>query len=144
MKAYMTANDITLKQIIITHEHTDHVANLDAFLDESVSLFKFENITQDVHEFTFGDKHLQIFATPGHYSDQHLSVTINDRILVAGDILATNIKPTDLLKYGGTRDTLYKTLEQLNQNNYDIIIPGHGDICYGQTILLDHLDALSE
>jgi glyoxylase-like metal-dependent hydrolase (beta-lactamase superfamily II) len=142
MKAYMARNNITLKQIIITHEHSDHIANLSAFVIEPVSVFTFENMTQDVHELTLGDKQLQIFATPGHFNDQHLSVTINERILVAGDILATNIKPTVLLSYGGTRDTLYQTLEQLTRNKYDFIIPGHGDICYGQTILLQHLGAL--
>lgn len=142
MRAYLDQHSINLKHIIITHEHSDHVANLDTFLELTDSLFTFENITQDVHELTLGDKQLQIFATPGHFDDQHLSVTIDYRILVAGDILATNIKPQVLLQFGGTRDTLYQTLEQLNQNTYDLIIPGHGDICYGQAILAQHIEAL--
>lgn len=142
IRAYLHQHNIKLKHIIITHEHSDHVANLDTFLELTDSLFTFDNMTQDVHELTLGEKQLEIFATPGHFDDKHLSVTIDNRILVAGDILATNIKPKVLLQFGGNRDTLYQTLEQLNKNTYDLIIPGHGDICYGQAILSYHLEAL--
>ena len=142
IQSYIQNNHLKLKNIIITHEHADHINNLDMFLEEGVKLYKYSDLQSNDYVMTMGDKTFKIRATPGHFNDQHMSVELNDTILIAGDIIATNIRPGKLLQFGGTRDTLVKTLEELNKNNYTLIIPGHGDICIGKDIIQEHLDSL--
>jgi len=142
IQKYISDNKLKLKNIILTHEHQDHINNLDLFLEDDVKLYKYDDLQNNELTITMGDKTLKMLATPGHFDDKHMSVELNDTILIAGDIMSTNIRPEKLVQYGGTKEALTKTLEALNKNNYSLIIPGHGDICIGNDIIQEHLDSL--
>ena len=141
VKQYIEDNHLQLKNIIITHEHQDHINNLDMFLSDNVSLYTYDTIENN-QVVPMGNKSFKILMTPGHFEDKHISIEVNQEILISGDILSTNIPPSELLQYGGNHDKLIKTLEELKKNNYALIIPGHGDLCIGSRIIQDHLDTL--
>ena len=125
IKNFIDENDITLKNIIITHNHSDHTSNISLFnLPNEMIIKKSSN--SDGIVIKVGDKNLRLIDTYGHNLDNHLSVEIvEDNILVAGDVYVTNLLP--LLNYGGT-SKLKSTLMMIKEKNYNIIIPGHGDI----------------
>lgn len=142
IKKYIDQNNLSLKNIIVTHSHADHTANLDMFRADNVKEFTYYDI-KDNHIINMGDKKFTIVFTPGHNGDEHMSVEINDKILVSGDIISSLYDPSFFLKFGGNEENLIKTLEQLKQKEYTLIIPGHGQICFGDSIISDHLNKLN-
>lgn len=142
IKDYIDQNNLSLKNIIITHSHADHTANLDMFRDDNVNEFTYYN-SNDNQIINMGDKKFNIVYTPGHNGDEHMSVEIDDKILVTGDIISSLYDPSYFLRFGGNEEHLIKTLEQLKQKEYTLIIPGHGQICFGDLIISDHLNKLN-
>lgn len=143
VQKYIEDNDITLKNIILTHRHYDHDSNVDMFLDDDIKLFEYDN-SNDNQVIEMGDKKLRIIFTPGHAANKHLSVEINDKVLIAGDVILSSINIIEALKGDGDKDALIKTLEGLKEKNYTLIIPGHGDICIGDSILYEHVQTLKK
>lgn len=123
---YIQNNHLKLSKVFITHKHADHIANLGMFEVGDENLYSFDN-TQDNQVIQMGDRHFKVLHTPGHYNDQHISIElVEEHILVAGDVVPTNLPP--LINYGGDGKTLTKTLERIKDNKYALIIPGHGDL----------------
>ena len=141
VKKYIDDNNLTLKNLILTHRHYDHDTNIDMFADNNIKFFEYNN-SSDNQLIEMGDKKLRIIFTPGHASNQHLSVEINDKVLVAGDIVLSSLNITRALADDGDKDALISTLERLKKKNYSLIIPGHGDICIGDSILYEHVQTL--
>lgn len=141
VEKYIADNNLTLKNIIITHGHYDHDSNLDMFLKDDIELFEFDNST-DNQVIEMGDKKLRIIFTPGHAANKHLSVEVDDKVLIAGDVILSSVNVIAALKGDGDKDALINTLESLKEKNYTLIVPGHGDICIGDSILYDHLQTL--
>lgn len=141
VKKYIEDNNLILKNLILTHGHHDHKAQIDMFMSDSVNLYDYDN-SKDGQVIEMGDKNLKIIFTPGHCSDRHMSVEINEKILVAGDVITSALNPVKVLEFGGNRETLINTLEGLKEKNYTIIVPGHGDTCIGDSVIDDHLQAL--
>lgn len=141
VQKHIEENDITLKNIILTHRHYDHDSNVDMFIGDDIKLFEYDN-SNDNQVIEMGDKKLRIIFTPGHAANKHLSVEINDKILIAGDVVLSSIDINEALKGDGDKEALINTLEGLKEKNYTIIVPGHGDICIGDSILDEHLQTL--
>jgi glyoxylase-like metal-dependent hydrolase (beta-lactamase superfamily II) len=142
---YMDQNNITLKNLIITHRHADHAANAGMFLTEGVNLYYPLN-TEDGEIITMGDKVFKVIYTPGHAGDEHMSVElVNERILVAGDVVVNCLAPAlpfGLLGKISNSQTLIATLENIKKQKYELIIPGHGDIVNTKESLDRSLDYL--
>jgi len=124
IKDYLEKNGIKLKYVIITHLHPDHTANQSMFKEMGAAVYmppKIENALQ----LSMGKEKFKIIHTPGHAGNSHFSVEIiNHHFLVAGDVI-TN----DWLPYiEGTSATLLGTLKMIQEANYKLIIPGHGEL----------------
>lgn len=141
IQKYIEENELILKNIIITHKHHDHVGNLFRLHKDNINLFDYKTI-KDEQTIEMGDKKMNIFRTPGHANNLHLSIEINDDILVAGDIIVSNMSPNITLNSGGNKDTLIQTLKKLEDNKYSIVIPGHGNVCEGYSVITDNLNFL--
>lgn len=134
---------LKIKTIIITHEHNDHVANLEKFKTEDVALITPDN-AQDNQIISVGDKNLKIMFTEGHYKPHaHISIEIeNQSILIAGDII-DNDDVSSAVAPGGEAEELLETLQMFKGKNYSIIIPGHGEVG-GSEMLNEHLEYFSK
>ncbi|MTI65037.1 MAG: MBL fold metallo-hydrolase [Firmicutes bacterium] len=141
MKKFIEENGLKLKNLIITHDHYDHTNNLDMFNKEGVNLYTYDN-SNDGDVIKCKDKEFKIIFTPGHAKNRHLSVLIDEKIFVAGDILASNIDPVRLVDTDEAGKTVINTLEKLNEKQYDIVIPGHGDVCLGNSVFNKNIEIL--
>jgi len=142
IKEYINKNNLQLKNIILTHMHDDQKRNIDMLKGNGV------NVTtpfgaKDNEIISLGDKTIKILHTPGLFDSKHFNVEIDDEILVAGDIITTAESTQTCVTYDNFK-ALIETLERLKDNRYSLIIPGHGDICIGGSILDEHLQALEE
>ncbi len=136
---FIRERNIKIKTIIITHDHNDHVANLDKFKSEDVVVISPENAT-DNQIVSLGDKNLNIMFTEGHYyPNSHISLEIeNQSILIAGDTI-DNDYVASAIAPGGDINKLIITLKMLQNKNYQIVIPGHGDVG-GNELIVNHLE----
>lgn len=143
VKKYIDRKKIEIKNIIITHRHADHTRNIRMFEGEGVNIYDFDN-TEDGQIIEMGNHKMVILHTPGHFNDKHLSVELNDNILIAGDILNSSLDPLFVMDFGGNRETWLETLHRLQDRGYELIIPGHGGIVEGTSIIGEHIDRLNE
>lgn len=146
VKNYIDQNGIEIKNIILTHKHSDHIGNMQVFRGDEVDVYEFSN-TEDGQVIEMGDKKFVIMHTPGHYNDKHLSVVINDNILIAGDILTSNLDPLVVLSYGGNKERWINTLQRILEKDYKLVIPGHGPIVEGSQVnklIVEHIERLSQ
>lgn len=152
---YINQQNLTLKAIVNTHAHIDHIVgvdrikkafniplllhNADNFLveraPESALMFGFSlKIAPTVNEFidekkpiTFGESSLQAFHIPGHSPGSLVYYSNNDKFVIAGDVLFNgSIGRTDLP--GGDYDALISGIkEKLFSLPKDTIVHcGHG------------------
>lgn len=146
VKSYIDQNGIEIKNIILTHRHSDHVKNIQMFNGDGVDVYDFNN-TEDGQVIEMRDKKFVIMHTPGHCNDEHLSVVVNNDILIAGDILTSNLDPLLVLNYGGNRESWIKTLQGILEKDYKLVIPGHGPIVEGSKVnklIVEHIEQLSQ
>ena len=122
---FIESNQLKITHFFLTHYHNDHIHGLEKFRKDKVNFYDFAN-TEDHQIVTMGDKSFRILHTKGHAEGEHICVELNNSILIAGDIVFTNLLPG--LPYGGNSKELISTLEKLSEQNYSLIIPGHGDI----------------
>jgi len=127
LQGFLKDRNLKLTNILITHMHGDHAANLSMLKTNDITPITPEN-AKDKQKIKFRDKTLQILFTEGHYmSKGHISVeVVEDHILIAGDIICNNIIPP--IAAGGSIKDLLKTLDQLKKEKYALIIPGHGEV----------------
>ncbi|MDF2522397.1 MAG: endoribonuclease [Clostridiales bacterium] len=142
IQRFIKDQNINLENIIITHMHNDHTANLRALQTEQMTLITPENAKQG-QILELGKRTLKILFTEGHYKPRgHISVeVVEDNILVAGDILCNSILPP--IAAGGNIEDLLTTLKELKEKNYLLIIPGHGEIVEPDVIFARQLEYLS-
>ena len=122
---FIENNQLKVTHFFLTHYHNDHIHGLEKFKKNNVKFYDFAN-TEDHQIVTMGDKSFRILHTKGHAEGEHICIELNNRILIAGDIVFTNLLPG--LPYGGNSKELIVALEKLREQNYSLIIPGHGDI----------------
>ena len=110
--------------IILTHNHRDHVENLDLFANAKIYGNKKdfpEKEILDIHELNIPE--FKIIKTPGH-SKGSFCILYND-VLFSGDTIFHHggIGRMDL--EGGSETEMKNSLEKLKNINFKILCPGH-------------------
>ena len=143
---YLESLKISLKAILLTHGHMDHVGAVDAVKDAfSVPVYiseidmKFieqrkmafgkmkraDFFLKEGDEFIFAGKKVQIIETPGH-SRGSLSYYV-DGLLFSGDVLFQNSVGRTDLPGGNMEELLYSIKEKLMKLPGETrVFPGHG------------------
>ncbi|MGI6369759.1 MAG: MBL fold metallo-hydrolase [Ignavibacteria bacterium] len=151
---FIKENDLTVKSILITHSHWDHIGELyeikqmtgadiyvhkdDAYRLESDKMrerlpIDIKNVSPDVllkggEELSFGKTKFRVVHTPGHTEGGVCFVFEEDRIVFTGDTLfAFSIGRTDFP--GGNFDVLINSIKTklLSLGDDFIVYPGHGE-----------------
>jgi hydroxyacylglutathione hydrolase len=134
-----------LDRVVLTHQHGDHVQELDTVLDAfDADCYAFGDHSQRTHELGDGDR-LQVgdeqcaaVHTPGH-GDDHVSL-VGDHSLFSGDVVVYNDGAFDDGSFGRTdypgmsRDRLVESIERLLSRMPDTVnhmYAGHGDVFEG-------------
>jgi len=130
-----------LDQVVLTHQHGDHVGELDAVLDRfdadlyaSAEHPRRTAAIDDGDTITIGDDEFEAIYTPGHASD-HLAF-VSDEVLFSGDVVVYNDGAFDDGSFGRTdrrgqsRERLIESLERVLDRLPDSVsamYAGHGD-----------------
>ncbi|MDS0297696.1 MBL fold metallo-hydrolase [Halogeometricum sp. S1BR25-6] len=128
--------------VVLTHQHTDHVAELDAVLDRfDADLYAYaehprrDGALEDGDEVTMGEETFEVVYTPGHASD-HVSFVSETR-LFSGDVVVYNDGAFDDGSFGRTdmsgqsRERLVQSLDTLLERtpeSVEELYAGHGDV----------------
>jgi glyoxylase-like metal-dependent hydrolase (beta-lactamase superfamily II) len=135
----------TLDAVVLTHQHGDHLARLDAVLDAfDAPLYAYGDHPRRTHELEDGD---QVFAgdeafdvvhTPGH-ADDHVSL-VSETSLFSGDVVVHDDGAFDYGSFGRTdmpgqsRERLVESIETLLERMPDSVehmYAGHGGVFHG-------------
>ncbi len=130
-----------LDAVVLTHQHSDHVGELDAVLDAfDADLYAYAEHPRRTHELEaddvvqMGDEEFTVVYTPGHAAD-HVSL-VSDKTLYSGDVVVYNDEAftdgsfgrTDLP--GQSRERLIQSISDLLDNlpdSVEAMYAGHGD-----------------
>lgn len=134
-----------LEAVYLTHQHTDHVAELDSILDKfDAELYAYsdhprqDSTLEDTDTVEIGDEPFEVVYTPGHASD-HVAFVGNTRVF-SGDVVVYNdgafndgsFGRTDMT--GQSRERLITSLQRLLERlpqTVNELYAGHGDVYYG-------------
>ena len=135
----------SLAKVVLTHQHSDHVAELDAVLDRfDTDCYAFGNHPERTHELSdgdevvIGDERCEVVHTPGH-ADDHVSL-VGEQSLFSGDIVVYNDGAFDDGSFGRTdypgqsRERLIESIRELLDRMPDTVermYAGHGDVFSG-------------
>ncbi|KDS90792.1 metallo-beta-lactamase [Halorubrum saccharovorum] len=131
-----------LDRVVLTHQHYDHVEELDAVLDrfDATVYANAAHPRRDVaivdgDEILVGDEPCEVVETPGH-ADDHVSL-VGDERLYSGDVVVYNDGAFDDGSFGRTdmagqsREVLIESLHAILDRLPDTVAamyPGHGDV----------------
>jgi len=131
-----------LDAVVLTHQHGDHVAQLDAVLDRfDADCYAYDDHPHRSHSLDdgdsvyVGDERCEVVYTPGH-ADDHVSLVGTDR-LYSGDVVVYNDGAFDDGSFGRTdmagqsRDRLVESIEDLLErlpDSVETMYAGHGDV----------------
>ena len=134
-----------LSKVVLTHQHSDHVAELDAVLDRfDTDCYAFGDHPERTHELSdgdevvIGDERCEVVHTPGH-ADDHVSL-VGEQSLFSGDVVVYNDGAFDDGSFGRTdypgqsRERLIESIRDLLDRMPDTVermYAGHGDIFSG-------------
>ncbi|TKX57222.1 MBL fold metallo-hydrolase [Halorubrum sp. SS7] len=131
-----------LDRVVITHQHHDHVGELDAVVDRfDPRVFAYADhprrdvALEDGDEVLVGSEACEVVHTPGH-ADDHVSLVGEER-LYSGDVVVYNDGAFDDGSFGRT-DMAGQSRERLIESLREILdrlpettaamFPGHGDV----------------
>ncbi|SDZ90508.1 Glyoxylase, beta-lactamase superfamily II [Haloplanus vescus] len=131
-------------RVVLTHQHSDHVAELDAVLDAfDADVYAYGEHPRRTHELAdgdtvqMGDETFEAVYTPGH-ADDHVSL-VSETTLFSGDVVVYNDGAFDDGSFGRTdmpgqsRNRLIESLETVLERlpaSVDALYAGHGDPFY--------------
>ena len=134
-----------LDAVALTHQHGDHVEQLDAVLDAfDADLYAYAEHPSRTHalddgdELQIGDDSFEAVFTPGHAED-HLAF-VSDATLFSGDVVVHDDGAFDYGSFGRTdmpgqsRETLIESIEHLLDRlpaDVEHMYAGHGDEFHG-------------
>jgi hydroxyacylglutathione hydrolase len=129
-------------RVVLTHQHADHVGELDAVLDAfNAELYAYGDhprrdvALDDGDEIEIGDERCEVVYTPGHAVD-HVAFVGTDR-LYSGDVVVYNDGAFEDGSFGRTdmpgqsRERLIESLRDLLDRLPDSVselYAGHGDV----------------
>ncbi|SEO37512.1 Glyoxylase, beta-lactamase superfamily II [Halorientalis persicus] len=129
-----------LDAVVLTHQHGDHVAQLDAVLDEfDVELYAYADHDRrsvelaDGDQVMIGDEAFDVVYTPGH-ADDHVSL-VSEKTLFSGDVVVHDDGAFDYGSFGRTdmagqsRERLIESIRELLDRmpeSVDQMYAGHG------------------
>jgi glyoxylase-like metal-dependent hydrolase (beta-lactamase superfamily II) len=135
----------SLDAVVLTHQHGDHIGELDAVLDAfDPELYAYGDHPARTHELedgdevVLGDEAFEVLHTPGHAPD-HV-VLYSASMLFAGDLVSPNDQAFDYGSFGATggpgpaREQLIESLERLLEHlpaGVEHLYSGHGDAFHG-------------
>jgi glyoxylase-like metal-dependent hydrolase (beta-lactamase superfamily II) len=138
----VTEHTDELDAVVLTHQHSDHVGELDAVLDRfDADLYAYADhprrtvAIDDRDEIQMGDETFETVYTPGHASD-HVSFVSATR-LFSGDVVVYNDGAFDDGSFGRTdmpgqsRERLIQSLGALLDRTPETVTEmyaGHGDV----------------
>ncbi|QWC19379.1 MBL fold metallo-hydrolase [Halorubrum sp. 2020YC2] len=130
-----------LDRVVVTHQHYDHVEELDAVVDRfDPRVFAYADhphrdvALEDGDEMLVGNEPCDVVYTPGH-ADDHVSLVGEER-LYSGDVVVYNDGAFDDGSFGRTdmdgqsRERLIESLHEILDRMPDTteaMFPGHGD-----------------
>ena len=134
-----------LSKVVLTHQHSDHVAELDAVLDRfDTDCYAFGDHPERTHELSdggdvvIGDETCEVVHTPGH-ADDHVSL-VGEQSLFSGDVVVYNDGAFDDGSFGRTdmagqsRERLIESIRDLLDRLPDTVehmYSGHGGVFHG-------------
>jgi len=134
-----------LDAVVLTHQHGDHVAQLDAVLDAfDAELYAYGVHSRRSHELndggtvTIGDEECEVVYTPGH-ADDHVSF-VGETSLFSGDVVVHDDGAFDYGSFGRTdmagqsRDRLIESIRTLLDRmpgGIEHMYAGHGSVFNG-------------
>jgi len=139
---YIHQKQLTIKFIVNTHGHSDHINGdamfqekfgaaicihkLDAYFLETLQTPKAPDMVllEEGSQIIFGDQTLQVHHTPGH--TQGSVCLVGDKVMFSGDTLfASSIGRTDFQE--GSPSDMKMSLEKIRQLPDNLLVyPGHG------------------
>ncbi|WP_135365292.1 MBL fold metallo-hydrolase [Halosimplex halophilum] len=134
-----------LDRVVLTHQHGDHVSQLDAVLDAfGADLFAYADHPRRTDELAdgdtvpVGDETCEVVYTPGH-ADDHVSL-ISENSLFSGDVVVHDDGAFDDGSFGRTdmagqsRERLIESIEDLLArlpDGVEHMYSGHGGVFEG-------------
>ncbi|WP_336135017.1 MBL fold metallo-hydrolase [Natronomonas amylolytica] len=134
-----------LDAVVLTHQHGDHVAQLDAVLDAfDAPLYAYSDHPrraselEDGDQVFMGDEAFDVIYTPGH-ADDHVSF-VSETTLFSGDVVVHDDGAFDYGSFGRTdmagqsRERLIESIRTLLERMPDGVedmYAGHGDEFHG-------------
>ena len=134
-----------LDRVVLTHQHGDHVAELDAVVERfAPEVYAYADHDHRTHELAdgdtvaIGDETFDVVYTPGHAAD-HVSL-VSEATLFSGDVVVYNDGAFDDGSFGRTdmagqsRERLVESIRHLLDRLPDgvgALYAGHGDAFHG-------------
>jgi glyoxylase-like metal-dependent hydrolase (beta-lactamase superfamily II) len=135
----------TLDKVVLTHQHGDHVAELDAVLDAfDADLYAYgdhprrDHGIDDGDRVRVGDRSFEVLYTPGH-ADDHVCL-VGEEVLFSGDVFVHDDGAFEDGSFGRTdgpdqdRERLIESLHDLRAalpDTVDRLYAGHGSAFEG-------------
>ena len=135
----------TLDAVVLTHQHGDHVQQLDAVLDAfDADLYAYASHPRRDRELTdgttvqIGDETCEVVYTPGH-ADDHVSL-VSEHSLFSGDVVVHDDGAFENGSFGRTdrpgqsRERLIESIRELLDRMPDGVehmYSGHGGVFHG-------------
>jgi glyoxylase-like metal-dependent hydrolase (beta-lactamase superfamily II) len=132
----------TLDAVVLTHQHGDHVAQLEAVCDAfDPEVYAYADHPRRTHAIAdgdtvpVGDEACRVVYTPGH-ADDHVAL-VGEQSLYSGDVVVYNDGAFSDGSFGRTdrpgqsRERLIESLRTLLERLPDSVTamyPGHGDV----------------
>lgn len=151
LRAAVSAIGLPLTHLLCTHSHKDHspAASLlarefnipcwgaglvdDPFQDRN---WQPARVLADNDSVTLGGMTLKAIATPGHVSNHLCYLLEDEQLLFSGDHLI-NGSTVVIIPPAGSMSAYMQSLARLQQEQIEVIAPGHGDLIQQPAALID-------
>ena len=125
LKTYLEELDIIPEIVILTHNHWDHVENLDLFPNAKIYASKLDFPEEKILNIkNLKIPEFQIIETPGHSKGSFC--ILYDDVLFSGDTIFHNHGIGRMDLEGGSETEMKNSLEKLKKIDFKILCPGHG------------------